>query len=46
MAPTEIAVGYVNHFPLLPLKFIIWSLRGFLAGELHGFIVIPMVVLN
>jgi hypothetical protein len=46
MTPTEIAVSYVNHFPLLPLKFIIWSLRSLLAGELHGFIVIPMVAPN
>ena len=46
MAPTEIAVGYVNQFSLLPLEFIIWSLRGLLAGELHGFTVILMVVLN
>ena len=46
MTPTEIAVSYVDHFPLLPRKFIIWSLRGLLASELHGFIVIFMVVPN
>ena len=35
VTPTELAVGFIDHFPLLPLKFVIWSLRGLLAGELH-----------
>ena len=35
VTPTEITVGFIDHFPLLPLKFLIWSLRGLLAGELH-----------
>jgi hypothetical protein len=32
---TEITVGFIDHFSLLLLKFVIWSLRGLLAGELH-----------
>jgi hypothetical protein len=24
--PIDIAVGYIDHFLLLPLKFVIWSL--------------------
>ena len=26
VTPTEIAVGYIDHSPLLLLKFVIWSL--------------------
>jgi hypothetical protein len=43
---TDIAVDYINHFPLLPLKFVIWSLRGLVAGELHRSAVNPTVVLD
>jgi hypothetical protein len=34
---TEIAVSFIDHSPLLPLKFLIWSLRGVVAGELRCF---------
>ena len=43
---TEIAVGYINHFLLLPLKFVIWSLRGLLASELHCSTIHPVVMLD
>ena len=46
VTPAEIAVSYIDHFPLLPLKFVIWSLRGLLAGELHCSTVNPVVVLD
>ena len=46
VTPTELAVGFIDHFPLLPLKFLIWSLRGLVAGELHCSTVNPVVVLD
>jgi hypothetical protein len=46
VTPTDIAVNYINHVPLLPLKFVIWSLRGLVAGELYCYTVNPMVVLD
>ena len=46
VTPTEIAVGFIDHFLLLPLKFLIWSLRGLVAGELHPSTVNPVVVLD
>jgi hypothetical protein len=46
LTPTEIAVGFIDHFPLLPLKFVIWSLRGLVAGELPHSTVNPVVVLD
>ena len=42
MTPTEIAVGFIDHFPLLLHKFVIWSLRGLVAGELYGSTVNPV----
>jgi hypothetical protein len=46
VTPTDIAVGYIDHFSFLPLKFVIWSLRGLLAGEFRCSTVNPMVVLD
>jgi hypothetical protein len=46
VTPTKIAVSYIDHFPLLPLKFVIWSLRGLLAGELHHYKVNIAIVLD
>jgi hypothetical protein len=46
VTPTEIAVSFIDHFPLLPFKFLIWSLRGLVAGELHCSTVNPVVVLD
>ena len=43
---TEITASYIDHFPFLPLKFIIWSLRGLLAGELHRSTADLVVVLD
>ena len=46
VTPTKIAVSFIDHFLLLPLKFLIWSLRGLVAGELHHSSVNPVVVLD
>ena len=46
VTPTELAVGFIDHFPLLPLKFVIWSLRGLVAGESHRSTVNPVAVLD
>jgi hypothetical protein len=46
VTPTDIAVGYIDHFSFLPLKFVIWSLRGLLAGELHHAAVNIVVVFD
>jgi hypothetical protein len=46
VTPTEITVGFIDHFSLLPLKILIWSLRGLVAGELHHSTVNPVVVLD
>ena len=46
VTPTELAVGFIDHFPLLPLKFVIWSLRGLVAGELHRSTVNRVAVLD
>jgi hypothetical protein len=45
VTPTKNAVGFIDRFLLLPLKFIIWSLRGLLAGELYGSTINPVVIL-
>ncbi|KIM80417.1 hypothetical protein PILCRDRAFT_822545 [Piloderma croceum F 1598] len=33
---TNVAVGYIDHFPIFSLEFVIWSLRGLLAGACIG----------
>ena len=42
--PTTIVVSNINVFPILPLKFVIWSLRGLVAGGLHHFNVNSVVL--
>jgi hypothetical protein len=44
--PTELAVGFIDHFLLFPLKVLIWSLRSLVAGELHCSTVNHVVVLD
>jgi hypothetical protein len=46
VTPTKLTVGFIDHFPLLPLKFLIWSLRGLVAGELDHSTVNPVVVVD
>jgi hypothetical protein len=46
VTPTEIAAGFIDYFLLLPLKFVVWSLRGLVASELYGSTVNPVVGLD
>src|ERR1700679_1397825 len=46
VTPTDVTVGYTDHFPFFSLKFVNWSLRGLLAGELHRSAFNPVVVCN
>ncbi|KIM74759.1 hypothetical protein PILCRDRAFT_14197 [Piloderma croceum F 1598] len=36
VTPTEIAAGFIDYFLLLPLKFVVWSLRGLVASGVIG----------
>jgi hypothetical protein len=44
VTPTDLTIGYTDHFPIFSFKFVIWSLRGLLAGELHRSAFNPIVV--